>query len=67
MNIVESQVCYRSLFTTHIEGTLLDDIREANQSGMALGNDRFKEDLASLTSRRLQALPSGRKLGWRNN
>jgi hypothetical protein len=32
---------------------------------MALGNDRFKEELASLTGRRLQALPSGRKLGWR--
>jgi putative transposase len=42
MNIVEYQVCYRPLFTTHIKGTLLDDIRDASQSGMVLGNDRFK-------------------------
>lgn len=55
------------LFTTHIEGTLLDDIRDATHSGMVSGNHRFKEELASLTGRRLQALPSGRKLGWRKN
>jgi hypothetical protein len=53
MNIVERQICYQFLFTTHIEGTLLDDIRDATQSGMAFGNDRFKEELASLTGRRL--------------
>ena len=67
MNIVERQICYRSLFATQVEGTLLDNIRVATQSGMALGNGRFKEELASLIGRRLQALPSGRKFGWRKN
>jgi putative transposase len=30
---------------------------------MALGNERFKNELASLTGRRLHALPPGRKPG----
>jgi putative transposase len=67
MNTVERQVCYRSLFTTNLDGMLLDDIRGAIQSGTALGNDSFKEELASLTGRRFHALPPGRKLGWRKN
>jgi putative transposase len=67
MNTVERQVCYRSLFTTNLDGMLLDDIRGAIQSGTALGNDSFKEELASLTGRRFHALSPGRKLGWRKN
>jgi putative transposase len=34
---------------------------------MALGNDRFKSELTSLTGRRLHSLPPGRKLGWRKS
>jgi len=64
---VERKICYQSLFTTHIEEALLKDIRSAIQSGMALGKDRFKEELTLLTGRRLQTLTSGRKVGWRKN
>jgi putative transposase len=38
-----------------------------NMSGIALGNERFKNELASLTGRRLHALPPGRKPGWRKS
>jgi hypothetical protein len=44
--------------TTHIEGKRLDDIRHTTQSGMALGNDRFKRKFMTFRARHLQALPS---------
>jgi putative transposase len=50
-----------------VEGKLLEDIRAATKSGMALGNERFKNELASLTGRRLHTLPPGRKPGWRKS
>jgi putative transposase len=50
-----------------VEGKLFEDIRAATKSGMALGNERFKNELASLTGRRLHALPPGRKPGWRKS
>ena len=42
VNIDERHVCSRSLFATHIERTLLYNIRDATQSGIAIGNDHFK-------------------------
>ena len=65
INDNERQATYRRLFTSHVEGELLKDIRAATKSGMALGNNRFKSELTSLTGRRLHPLPPGRKLGWR--
>ena len=67
INDTERRATYRSLFTSHVEGELLKDIRAATKSGMALGNDRFKSELTSLTGRRLHHLPPGRKLGWRKS
>jgi putative transposase len=66
-NLVERQAQYRGLFTEHVEGQLLDDIRAATKSGLALGNDRFKDELSSLTGRRLFSLPPGRTVGWRKS
>ena len=63
----ERQACYRDLFASHVEGTLLEEFRAATKSGMALGNERFKNELASLTGRRLHVLPPGRKPGWRKS
>ena len=65
INDTERQATYQRLFTSHVEGELLEKIRAATKSGMALGNDRFKSELTSLTGRRLHTLPPGRKLGWR--
>jgi putative transposase len=67
INDAERQATYRRLFTGHVEGELLKEMRATTQSGMALGNDRFKSELTSLTGRRLHTLPPGRKLGWRKN
>jgi putative transposase len=36
MSDSERQACYRSLFASHVEGKLLEDIRAATKSGMAL-------------------------------
>jgi putative transposase len=66
INDAERQATYRRLFTSHVEGELLKEMR-ATRSDMALGNDRFKSELTSLTGRRSHTLPPGRKLGWRKS
>jgi len=45
---------YRALFVGHIEDSMLKEIREAVNQGMALGNDRFKEEVAELAGRRVK-------------
>jgi putative transposase len=67
INDTKRQATYHRLFTSHVEGELLKEMRAATQSGMALGNDRFKSELTSPTGRRLHTLPPGRKLGWRKS
>jgi putative transposase len=44
-----------------VKGKMLDEIRAASHSGMALGNIRFKQDLETLTGRQLHKLPQGGK------
>ncbi|OEU57358.1 MAG: transposase [Desulfobulbaceae bacterium S3730MH12] len=56
---------YRELFTHHVDGELLKEIRSNTHKGMAIGNDRFKEELETLTGRRLKSKKRGRPLGWR--
>ena len=54
---------YRELFSHHVDGTLLEEIRENAHKGMAVGNDRFKEELETLTGRRLKSKKKGRPVG----
>jgi putative transposase len=56
---------YRALFVQHVEGELLDEIRSNTNKGMAVGNDRFKEEIECLTGRRLKEKKRGRPTGWR--
>ncbi|MES9857210.1 MAG: hypothetical protein ABW166_11460 [Sedimenticola sp.] len=56
---------YRALFAHHVEDELLTEIREGLNKGMALGNDRFKEEVEELTGRRLKPKKVGRPIGWR--
>ncbi|WP_215397159.1 hypothetical protein [Rheinheimera oceanensis] len=42
------------MFKGEINEILLCDIRSAVKSGMALGNDSFKQEVADLTGRRQQ-------------
>ena len=56
---------YRELFTHAIDAELLEEIRSNTHKGMAIGNDRFKEELEKLTGRRLKPKKRGRPVGWR--
>lgn len=54
------QAAYRALFETHVSEATLVAIRDATNKGWALGNDRFKGEIASAVSRRVAPLPKGR-------
>ena len=54
------QSVYRSLFRAHIDNELIKDIRSAVNKGMALGGDRFKEEIERLTNRRVRPAKMGR-------
>ena len=55
----------RGLFEAHVEKDLLTEIRAGVNKGMALGNDRFKDEVENLTGRRLRPKKVGRPVGWR--
>jgi len=59
-NAKEQQLAYRQLFASHIDGKLIDDIRESTNSGMAIGNEHFKKEIEVLTGRRMQPKKRGR-------
>ena len=44
---------------------MLEAIRDATNKGLALGNERFEEEVESLTGRRMAAKKRGRPVGWR--
>jgi putative transposase len=44
---------------------LLKAIRGATNKGLTLGNERFEEEVESLTGRRMTAKKRGRPVGWR--
>ena len=56
---------YRALFSHHVEGELLEEIRSSINKGMAIGHDRFKDEVEVLTGRRLKSKKAGRPVGWR--
>ena len=56
---------YRSLFKANVEGELLSEIRSGINKSMALGNDRFKDEIEQLTGRRVKPRSAGRPVGWR--
>jgi putative transposase len=61
----ERQKNYRGLFVQYVKKELLDEIRTSTHKGMAVGNDRFKEEVETLTGRRLTSKKRGRPVGWR--
>ena len=52
---LERRKNYRALFTHHVDDVLLEEIRSNTNKGMAVGNDRFKEEIEALTGRRVRA------------
>jgi putative transposase len=57
----DQAAAYRALFHGQIDAALIDQIRQATHQGMALGNDRFKQDVERLTRRRVRPLKRGPK------
>ena len=51
----------------YMEDELLSDIRLALNKGMALGNERFKSEIETLSGRRVTDGKRGRPVGWRKN
>ena len=56
----ERQQAYRDLFQSEVSKAMLLDIRNAIKSGMALGSERFKQEVEALTGRRQQKVKVGR-------
>jgi putative transposase len=59
-NQVERQRAYRDLFEHHVDVVLIRDIRDAVNRGMALGNDRFKNEIEKNLGRRVRPAKMGR-------
>ncbi len=54
------QSVYRDLFRTHVDGELIKDIRMAVNKGLALGDERFKDEIERLYNRRVRSAKMGR-------
>jgi len=52
---------YRELFRGHLDEKIISEIRHASNKGMALGNERFKQEVEALTGRRVTELKRGPK------
>ena len=48
------QGVYRKLFLAHVDDELIKDIRSAVNKEMALGSERFKDEIEGLCSRRVR-------------
>lgn len=56
------QEAYRYLFKSHVDSVLINDIRLAVNKGLALGNDRFKDEIEQLYGCRVRPAKMGRPL-----
>ncbi|OBT07011.1 transposase [Shewanella sp. UCD-FRSSP16_17] len=60
------QSSYRDMFKHHLNTTLIEDIRQATNKGMAIGNDRFKEEIEKLTGNSMKPKKMGRPIKTKN-
>ncbi|WP_346836419.1 transposase [Microbulbifer sp. SAOS-129_SWC] len=51
---------YRSLFRSHLDGRMIDEIRKSVNKGLALGSEKFKRALESRFERRVTEVLLGR-------
>jgi putative transposase len=59
-NESERQAAYRDLFLGHLDDEAITRIRQTTNSGMALGNDRFKDEVELVAKRRVRLKKAGR-------
>ena len=58
--IEERHAYYLGLFSCHIEGKLLDDVRVALNKGLALGSEYFRDQMETLYGQRVTPARIGR-------
>ncbi len=51
---------YRALFDAHVDGDLLKEVRSCLNRGLALGNERFTNEIEALTNKRITRRKAGR-------
>ena len=61
--IDERSYAYRQLFRGHLSPEFLYDIREASNKGLAIGSERFKDEIERLTGRRVRLKKRGPNRG----
>lgn len=59
--LADRTAAYRALFMGQLDTTILNQIRIATNQGMALGSDRFKQEVEQLAQRRVSPLKRGPK------
>lgn len=59
--VEERAKAYRALFSGHLDKKALDEIRVASNKGMALGSDKFKQEIEALSGRRVTPKKRGPK------
>lgn len=63
----ERQKNYRALFRASLDEAFIEAIRAATNGGWALGNDRFRREIAKAAKRRVAPLPKGRRPASKSN
>jgi len=61
----ERQLNYRELFAYHVDGQLVSDIRDSINNGIGIDCTSFKEQVETLTDRRIQPNKQGCSFGCR--
>ena len=61
----DRQLNYQDLFNNCLTEGHLEQIRRTINKGIVLGNERFCEEVAALTGRRIATGKCGRPVGWR--
>ena len=54
------KTCYRTLFKHHLNTKIIEDIRQANHKAMAIGNEKFKDEIEKLTGTKMRPKRIGR-------
>jgi putative transposase len=62
---LQREIAYRDLFKPHIDGPMIEDIRNSINRGLALRSSKFKDEIEFLTGRRMNQGKRGRPEGWR--
>lgn len=57
-----ARLAYRDLFNVHLDADVVSDIRASTNGNFALGNERFKQEIAAMLSRRVTPARAGRSV-----